>query len=286
MTETAGTGRPPRRAHQDLPDVPARVLHGAVRDQPVDEPGHSRSMRPWPCASGRPCGRRSGALGHTVHIIDPLPGLPDMVFAANGATVIGGKVLGARFRYPQRAAEGRGLPGLVRRGGFPATVRAGPGATRARATSCSPGARSWPGTASAPTQALRRRPRGAVRPAGAQPPAGGPALLPPGHRAVRAGRRHRRLLPGGVRRRRPGRAGQPLRRADRGQGRGRRGARAERGQRRPPRGAARAGDRARAPRSPAEASSRCRWTCRNSSKRAAGPSAAPWNCRPGVIPGA
>ena len=28
-----------------------------------------------------------------------------MVFAANGATVIGGKVLGARFRYPERAAE-------------------------------------------------------------------------------------------------------------------------------------------------------------------------------------
>jgi N-dimethylarginine dimethylaminohydrolase len=45
-------------------------------------------------------------LGHTVRTIDPLPGLPDMVFAANGATVIGGKVLGARFRYPQRSAEG------------------------------------------------------------------------------------------------------------------------------------------------------------------------------------
>jgi N-dimethylarginine dimethylaminohydrolase len=47
-----------------------------------------------------------GRLGHTVRTIDPLPGLPDMVFAANGATVIGGKVLGACFRHPQRAAEG------------------------------------------------------------------------------------------------------------------------------------------------------------------------------------
>ena len=37
--------------------------------------------------------------------IEPVPGLPDMVFAANGATVIGGKVLGARFRYPERAGE-------------------------------------------------------------------------------------------------------------------------------------------------------------------------------------
>ena len=46
------------------------------------------------------------SLGHSVSLIDPVPGLPDMVFAANGATVIGGTVLGARFRYPERAAEG------------------------------------------------------------------------------------------------------------------------------------------------------------------------------------
>jgi N-dimethylarginine dimethylaminohydrolase len=44
-------------------------------------------------------------LGHEVRVIDPVPGLPDMVFAANGATVIDGKVLGVRFRYPERAAE-------------------------------------------------------------------------------------------------------------------------------------------------------------------------------------
>ena len=36
-------------------------------------------------------------LGHTVHTITPEPGLPDMVFAANGGTVIGGQALGARF---------------------------------------------------------------------------------------------------------------------------------------------------------------------------------------------
>jgi N-dimethylarginine dimethylaminohydrolase len=44
-------------------------------------------------------------LGHDVQTIEPAPGLPDMVFAANGATVAGGKVLGARFRHPQRAGE-------------------------------------------------------------------------------------------------------------------------------------------------------------------------------------
>ena len=44
-------------------------------------------------------------LGHDVRTIEPVAGLPDMVFAANGATVVGGKVLGARYRYPQRARE-------------------------------------------------------------------------------------------------------------------------------------------------------------------------------------
>jgi N-dimethylarginine dimethylaminohydrolase len=41
-------------------------------------------------------------LGHEVQVIDPVPGLPDMVFAANGATVIDGTVLGVRFRHPER----------------------------------------------------------------------------------------------------------------------------------------------------------------------------------------
>ncbi|MGQ4512775.1 dimethylargininase [Streptomyces sp. DW26H14] len=45
-------------------------------------------------------------LGHTVELIEPLRGLPDMVFAANGATVVDGKVLGARFRHVERTAEG------------------------------------------------------------------------------------------------------------------------------------------------------------------------------------
>lgn len=46
------------------------------------------------------------AWGHQVDLIDPLPGLPDMVFAANGATVVDGVVYSARFRHPERAAEG------------------------------------------------------------------------------------------------------------------------------------------------------------------------------------
>ncbi|MFD1146681.1 dimethylargininase [Saccharothrix hoggarensis] len=45
-------------------------------------------------------------LGHQVELIDPIPGLPDMVFAANGATVVDGRVLSARFRHEQRVPEG------------------------------------------------------------------------------------------------------------------------------------------------------------------------------------
>ncbi|WP_236789703.1 dimethylargininase [Amycolatopsis sp. GM8] len=44
-------------------------------------------------------------LGHTVEEIEPQPGLPDMVFAANSGTVIDGRVLGSRFRAPQRVPE-------------------------------------------------------------------------------------------------------------------------------------------------------------------------------------
>ena len=45
------------------------------------------------------------SLGHTVELLEPVPGLPDMVFAANGGLVVGGRALGARFTHPQRTAE-------------------------------------------------------------------------------------------------------------------------------------------------------------------------------------
>jgi N-dimethylarginine dimethylaminohydrolase len=45
-------------------------------------------------------------LGYSVELIDPIDGLPDMVYAANGGLVIDGKALGARFRYKERSPEG------------------------------------------------------------------------------------------------------------------------------------------------------------------------------------
>lgn len=43
--------------------------------------------------------------GAVVELVEPRKGLPDLVFTANAAVVLDGKVLVARFRHPQRQAE-------------------------------------------------------------------------------------------------------------------------------------------------------------------------------------
>ena len=45
------------------------------------------------------------AAGHRVELLEPIPGLPDMVYAANGALVVDGRVLPARFAYAEREPE-------------------------------------------------------------------------------------------------------------------------------------------------------------------------------------
>jgi arginine dihydrolase len=45
------------------------------------------------------------SLGHTVELVEPVAGLPDMVYAANGGLIVDGKAVVARFAYPQRAGE-------------------------------------------------------------------------------------------------------------------------------------------------------------------------------------
>lgn len=45
-------------------------------------------------------------LGHEVQLVEPVAGLPDMVFAANGGLVVEGRALGARFTHAERQAEG------------------------------------------------------------------------------------------------------------------------------------------------------------------------------------
>jgi N-dimethylarginine dimethylaminohydrolase len=61
-------------------------------------------------------------LGHDVVEIDPVEGLPDMVFAANGATVARGRVYGAKFRYEERVAEGPAYLDWFRANGYKRTV--------------------------------------------------------------------------------------------------------------------------------------------------------------------
>jgi N-dimethylarginine dimethylaminohydrolase len=97
-----------------------RPEHFAVRyainpwmepDKPTDA---AKAMRQW--AELR---QAYLDLGHDVRTIEPVSGLPDMVFAANGATVVGGTVLGARFLYPQRAREADAYMDWFRGRGYP-----------------------------------------------------------------------------------------------------------------------------------------------------------------------
>lgn len=55
------------------------------------------------------------SLGHTVDVIDPEPDLPDMVFAANGGLVVGGRAYSARFKYAQRQAESQAYRNWLKR---------------------------------------------------------------------------------------------------------------------------------------------------------------------------
>ena len=47
-------------------------------------------------------------LGHTVELVRPLPGLPDMVYAANGGLVVNDTAIVARFAHTERIGEEAG----------------------------------------------------------------------------------------------------------------------------------------------------------------------------------
>jgi len=58
------------------------------------------------------------STGHRVDLLKPLPGMPDMVFAANGATVVDGNTLPAKFANQQREAEAAAHTDWHRRNGI------------------------------------------------------------------------------------------------------------------------------------------------------------------------
>jgi arginine dihydrolase len=57
-------------------------------------------------------------LGHVVDQVDPVPGLPDMVYAANGGLIINGTAVVARFKYPQRQGESEAYAEWMRVHGY------------------------------------------------------------------------------------------------------------------------------------------------------------------------
>jgi N-dimethylarginine dimethylaminohydrolase len=61
---------------------------------------HATAQRQWDGLF-----RALGSSGASVELVEPLGGLPDLVFTANSAVVLDGKALLARFRYPQRQGE-------------------------------------------------------------------------------------------------------------------------------------------------------------------------------------
>ena len=71
------------------------------------------------------------ALGHEVELIDPIPGLPDMVYTANGGFIVDGRALGVRFRVDERRGEERPFMDWFAAHGFdvvePVSVQEGEG---------------------------------------------------------------------------------------------------------------------------------------------------------------
>ena len=57
-------------------------------------------------------------LGHTVELVEPVAGLPDMVYAANGGLLVNGKAVVARFAYPQREGESGAYAEWMSRHGY------------------------------------------------------------------------------------------------------------------------------------------------------------------------
>ena len=57
-------------------------------------------------------------LGHVVDLVEPVPGLPDMVYAANGGLILNGTALVARFKYPQRQHESVAYADWMRSHGY------------------------------------------------------------------------------------------------------------------------------------------------------------------------
>ncbi|BBX97089.1 hypothetical protein MLAC_23830 [Mycobacterium lacus] len=57
-------------------------------------------------------------LGHHVDSVEPVPGLPDMVYAANGGFIANDIAIVARFRFAERAGESKAYAGWMSSVGY------------------------------------------------------------------------------------------------------------------------------------------------------------------------
>lgn len=57
-------------------------------------------------------------LGHRVDLVEPVPGLPDMVYAANGGFVAEDIAIVARFRFVERAGESKAYAAWMSSAGY------------------------------------------------------------------------------------------------------------------------------------------------------------------------
>lgn len=82
-------------------------------DNPVD---HAVALAQWQALHDI----YTKGLGWTVHVLEPQPHLPDLVFTANGGLVIGGTVVLPCFRHPERQGETPLFEAWFRANGFAA----------------------------------------------------------------------------------------------------------------------------------------------------------------------
>ncbi len=107
-------------ASASSPDLaPASTRRATARRFVMCRPDHfavSYSINPWmdltvpvstttAVAQWEVLRTRYLAAGHTVEVVAPVPGLPDLVFAANGLLSLPGRTYGSRFAFPERAPE-------------------------------------------------------------------------------------------------------------------------------------------------------------------------------------
>jgi len=120
VAEPASVAAPEAVAWQDA-EAPKRSRTARIRRYAMTPPAYfavEYAINPWmdvstPVDVGVAQAQWEGLhqtylrLGHHVDVVEPVPGLPDMVYAANGGFIADDTAIVAKFRYAERAGESR-----------------------------------------------------------------------------------------------------------------------------------------------------------------------------------